>query len=79
MKKILILIATLTFAAPAFANDAPATVTLTQAELQAIINASLANAAAQAEITKARDALAKTQSAFAPPKVDAAMAKPEKK
>ena len=57
-------------AAPAFAADPPPTVTLTQPELSAIINAeaakAVANFAAQQEAAKAKDAYAKVNEAFAP-------------
>ena len=61
---------------PAFAADAPPTVTLTQPELSAIINAeaskAVANFAAQQEAAKAKDAYAKINEAFAPkPAADA--------
>ncbi len=54
----------------AFAADAPPTVTLTQPELSAIINAeaskAVANFAAQQEAAKAKDVYAKVNEAFAP-------------
>ena len=57
-------------ASEAYAADALPTVTLTQPELTAIINAeaskAVANFAAQQEIAKAKDAYAKVNEAFAP-------------
>lgn len=76
--KYAIVAASMLFASGAFAADAPPTVTLTQPELSAIINAeaskAVANFAAQQEAAKAKDAYAKVNEAFAPKP----QAKPEK-
>ena len=67
--KSVIFVTSMLFVSSAFAADAPPTVTLTQPELSAIINAeaskAVANFAAQQEVTKAKDAYAKINEAFA--------------
>lgn len=64
LMKTLVLVLAVLVASPAFAVEA--TVTLTQAELQSIVNAQVAQALTQAEIQKAGGALKKVQDAFAP-------------
>ncbi len=70
MLKYTVIAASMIFAFSAFAADAPPTVTLTQPELSAIINAeaskAVANFAAQQEAAKAKDAYEKVNEAFAP-------------
>lgn len=74
MRKIILLTAAVAFSSSVWAASEP-TVTLTQAELQMIVDAAIADSRAEGAIQKARAAFAPAPSATAP----ATQGNPEKK